>query len=112
MPMGKGGRPDASLSSQCVQGLLNWIKDHEKNTTRLQVLKNKVEELNLEFEETRDESIWLTTRVQVCGPRSWMRGQTIRPREDLDAKRKQHQFELATIKRDLLNARSGLRIFF
>lgn len=97
-------------SQEYVQELLGRIRDHEDNTAKLHALENKVEELNLELEETRNESIRLTAKsaMEYKSERgSWTqeldgwKGQTTKLREDLDAERKQHEFDLAAIKRDL-----------
>lgn len=97
-------------SREYVQELLGRIRDHEDNTAKLHALENKVEELNVELEETRNESIRLATisAVEHKSERgSWTqeldewRGQTTKLRDDLDAERKQHEFDLAAIKRDL-----------
>lgn len=97
-------------SQEYVQELLGRIRDHEDNTAKLHALENKVEELSLELEETRNESIRLTAKSAVehkSERGSWTqeldewRGQTTKLREDLGAERKQHEFDLAAIKRDL-----------
>lgn len=104
------GSLSLSPSWDYVQELLGRIKDHEDNTAKLHALENEVEELSLELEETRNESIRLATKstVEHKSERGlWTqeldewRGQTTRLREDLDVERKQHEFDLAALKREL-----------